>query len=182
MVLTRSPRRRMVFVAVLGATTLVMAGCSDGPSEPKPLPDESVHETANSGPGSGRHREALSAYRAMWGDLARASKTSDASSESLDDHAEGGALQLMKYGLRNAKKADRVVKGTPRPHPEVVSAEDAKVIIRDCVDGRDWLNYKLNGEPEDRNPGSHFKTDATVKRSDGVWKVSRLYMHEGGSC
>ncbi|MEU7314896.1 hypothetical protein [Streptomyces sp. NPDC007083] len=88
----------------------------------------------------------------------------------------------MRYGLRNAKKAKRVVKGTPRPHPEVVSVKGGTVVIRDCVDGTDWLNYKLNGEPEDDNPGSHFKADATVKRSDGAWRVSRLYMHESGSC
>ncbi|MEU2720163.1 hypothetical protein [Streptomyces smyrnaeus] len=173
----------MAFVAVLGAMTPVTAGCSDAPSErPKPLPEQSVRETAKPGAHSSVRREALSAYRAMWGDLTQASKTSDASSKLLDDHAEGGALQLMRYGLRNAKKAKRVVKGTPRPHPEVVSVKGGTVVIRDCVDGTDWLNYKLNGEPEDDNPGSHFKADATVKRSDGAWRVSRLYMHESGSC
>ncbi|MGI5353020.1 hypothetical protein ACQEU8_33300 [Streptomyces sp. CA-250714] len=177
---TRSPRRRMALVVVLG-TALLTAGCSDGPSEPEPLPGQSASETASPSANS-EHREALSAYRAMWGDLTQASKTSDASSKLLDDHAEGGALQLMKYGLRNAKKAKRVVKGTPRPHPEIVSAKSGEVVIRDCVDGTHWLNYKLSGEPEDNNPGSHFKADATVKRSDGAWKVSRLYMHEGGSC
>ncbi|MEW2219517.1 hypothetical protein AB0939_09460 [Streptomyces sp. NPDC006990] len=167
---------------MLGVTALATAACSDGPSEPKPLPEQSVRESVKPGTHSSVRREALSAYRAMWGDLTQASKTADASSTRLDDHAEGGALQLMRYGLRNAKKAKRVVRGTPRPHPEIVSAKGGKVVIRDCVDGTDWLNYKLNGEPEDNNPGSHFKADATVKRSDGAWRVSRLYMHESGSC
>ncbi|WP_237735815.1 hypothetical protein [Streptomyces sp. AA1529] len=182
MVLTRSPRRWMALVAALGATTLVTAGCSGGPSEPKPLPEQSVRETVNPGTHSSVRREALSAYRAMWGDLAQASKTSDPSSKRLDDHAEGGALQLMKYGLRSSQKDKLVGKGTPRPHPEVISAKSGKVVIRDCVDGTDWLLYKRNGEPEDNNPGSHFKADATVKRSKGTWKVSDLYMHEAGSC
>ncbi|WP_234371747.1 MULTISPECIES: hypothetical protein [unclassified Streptomyces] len=94
----------------------------------------------------------------------------------------GGALELMRYGLKRSEQEGVVSKGTPRLMPKVVSAADSKVEIRDCVDGANWLQYKRNGELKNDVPGSHFKTDATVRRVDGEWKVASLYMHESGSC
>ncbi|TMV00293.1 hypothetical protein FGK60_10500 [Streptomyces sp. DASNCL29] len=118
----------------------------------------------------------------MWQDLATASVTSDAASPLLDDHASEGALQLMKYGLKKAKREKVVNKGTPRVHPRVVSATSDEAKLRDCVDGRNWLQYKLNGELKNDVPGSHFRADATVTRSGHSWKVTYLYVHEAGSC
>ncbi|QHA10001.1 hypothetical protein GQF42_35065 [Streptomyces broussonetiae] len=118
----------------------------------------------------------------MWHDLAVASRTSDASSPLLDDHARGGALELLKYGLSKSKKERVVSKGAPRVDPQVVSATDQKVVLVDCVDDRNWLQYKLNGELKNDVPGGHYRTDATVRRNNGFWKVTDLYMHEAGSC
>ncbi|MYX07738.1 hypothetical protein GTW98_13140 [Streptomyces sp. SID8375] len=118
----------------------------------------------------------------MWRDLAVASETSDAASPLLDDHATGGALELMKYGLRKAKADDIVSKGVPRVHPQVVSATSQEVVLRDCVDSTGWLEYKLNGELKNDVPGGHEKAEATVRLSSGIWKVSKLYLHEAGSC
>ncbi|WP_435602870.1 hypothetical protein [Streptomyces sp. bgisy130] len=118
----------------------------------------------------------------MWRDLAAASETSDATSPLLDDHATGGALELMKYGLRKAK-ADKIVsKGAPGVDPQVVSARSQEVVLRDCVDSTRWLEYKLNGELKNDVPGGHEKAEATVRLSGGMWKVSKLYLHESGSC
>lgn len=89
---------------------------------------------------------------------------------------------MMKYGLKKAKKEKLVSKGAPLVDPEVVSAIDSEVELRDCVDDRNWLQYKLDGELKNNVPGGHFRTDATVNRVGGVWKVSYLYMHEAGSC
>ncbi|GAU71110.1 hypothetical protein SSP35_27_00310 [Streptomyces sp. NBRC 110611] len=118
----------------------------------------------------------------MWRDLTVASETSNVSSPQLDDHATGGALELMKYGLGKSKRENVVSKGAPKLDPKVVSANDLKVTLRDCVDDRNWLQYKLNGELKNDVPGGHFRVDATVWRTNGVWKVSDLYMHEVGSC
>lgn len=128
------------------------------------------------------HAAALDAYRAMWRDLTRASETSDAASPLLDDHATGGALAVMKYGLDKSKKEQVVSKGAPRVDPEVASANSREVVLVDCVDDRNWLQYKLNGELKNDVPGGHFRADATVRRSEGAWKVTDLYMHEAGSC
>ncbi|MEU6572546.1 hypothetical protein [Streptomyces sp. NPDC046805] len=160
---------------------LLLAGCTDGSSDARPLPD-GKSETAASRKPDAEHAEAIDAYRAMWRDLTRASETSDANSPLLDDHASGGALELMKYGLSKSKKEQVVSKGAPQVNPEVVSADSQKVVIVDCVDDRKWLQYKLNGELKNDVPGGHFRTDATIRHGQGGWKVSELYMHEAGSC
>ncbi|MFF5010552.1 hypothetical protein ACFY3G_48130 [Streptomyces phaeochromogenes] len=157
---------------------LLLAGCTAGPSDAKPLPQE----TTVSGTPVAKHGEALGTYRAMWRDLTLASETSDPGSPLLDDHATGGALELMKYGLKKAKEEKVVSKGTPRVDPWVVSATSQEVTLHDCVDGTHWLQYKLNGELKNEVPGSHSKADATVRREGKTWKVSKLYLHEAGSC
>ncbi|MEU6145683.1 hypothetical protein ABZ848_35760 [Streptomyces sp. NPDC047081] len=177
-------RRRvnMVLAGVSSAITgLLLAGCVDGSSDAKPLPEGTAESTVTPAQDA-EHAAALDAYRAMWRDLTRASETSDAASPMLDDHASGGALALMKYGLKKSKEEQVVSKGAPRVHPEVVSANGREVVLVDCVDDRSWLQYKLNGELKNDVPGGHFKADATVRRSRGVWKVTDLYMHEAGSC
>ncbi|WP_241745828.1 hypothetical protein [Streptomyces lydicus] len=126
--------------------------------------------------------EALAAYRAMWRDLTEASRASDVTSPVLDDHAVGGALELMKYGLRKAKKEKVVSKGAPRVNPKVIRRTSREVVLQDCVDERHWLQYKLNGELKNNVQGGHFRADATVRHGEGGWKVADLYMHETGSC
>lgn len=126
--------------------------------------------------------QALAAYRAMWRDLAAVSASLDPNTSRLHDHATRGALELMKYGLKKAKKEEVVVKGVVHVNPEVVEASTKEVKLRDCVDGTKWLQYKLNGELKNDVPGSHFKVDARVLRNGVVWKVSYLYVHEDGTC
>jgi hypothetical protein len=162
-------------------TALLLGGCTDGSSEARALPEGTVATTASRMPDA-EHAEAIAVYRLWWRDLAAVSAMPDPDSPKLNDHAMGGALELMKHGLKAAQENEVVTKGAPRPDPEVASASRDKVVIRDCVDGTDWLQYKLNGELKNDVPGSHFKADATVRRIEGVWKVSDLYMHEAGSC
>jgi hypothetical protein len=169
-----------LLMAVLIAV-LLLAGCADvspraghltsvtGKTSPPRIPDM----------GTGA---ALHVYRAMWRDWAIASETSDALSPFLGDHAAGGALELMRYGLKKSKREHVVAKGRPRVHPEVVSATGRKVVLVDCVDERRWLLYKLNGELLNDVPGGHFKADATVRRSSTGWHVTHLYVHQVGTC
>ncbi|WP_240167513.1 hypothetical protein [Streptomyces noursei] len=164
------------------STALVLVGgCAGEKPGAKPLPERTAEATASHAPGA-EHTAALEAYRAMWRDLTKASETSDAAFPTLGDHATGGALELMKYGLRKGKEDKVVSKGAPKVNPKIIRATGREVVLRDCVDARNWLEYKLNGELKNNVPGSHFRADATVRPSEGVWKVSHLYMHESGSC
>ncbi|MGW1808165.1 hypothetical protein [Streptomyces sp. NPDC002078] len=145
------------------------------------MPERTVDTTVSRKP-EAQNGDALGAYRAMWRDLARASQTSDPASPLLDDHATGGALALMRYGLRKSRKEGLVSKGSPKADPHVVRASANKVVLEDCVDDSGWLLYKANGELKDDVPGGHVRTEATVRRVEGAWKVTDLYAHETGSC
>ncbi|MFE3410308.1 hypothetical protein ACFXMT_18855 [Streptomyces mirabilis] len=125
---------------------LSLAGCADDSVGARPLPDGKSLTVASQAPGM-EYADALAAYRAMWHDLTVASRTSDASSPLLDDHARGGALELLKYGLRKSEKEGLVSKGAPKVNPEVVTAGADKVVLTDCVDDTGWLLYKSNGKP-----------------------------------
>src|SRR4051812_7406202 len=94
-------RRANVLLAGASAAIagLVLTSCADSPSDARPLP-EGTSETTVSRMPDAKHAEALDAYRAMWRDLTLASETSDGSSPLLDDHATGGALELMRHGLK----------------------------------------------------------------------------------
>ncbi|PJJ04182.1 hypothetical protein BX264_4586 [Streptomyces sp. 2333.5] len=174
-------RRQLHWACAAAIALASVGGCAGDPPDAKPLPKRTVEPTASRAPGP-EHGEALTIYRAMWGDLVAVSASPDPRSPLLKKHAMGGALELMRYGLKRSEQEGVVSKGTPRLMPKVVSAADSKVEIRDCVDGANWLQYKRNGELKNDVPGSHFKTDATVRRVDGEWKVASLYMHESGSC
>ncbi|MBA0049765.1 hypothetical protein E0L36_02250 [Streptomyces sp. AJS327] len=118
----------------------------------------------------------------MWEDMAQASKTSDASSPQLDDHAQGAALRLLKFGLTQNAKNDVVSRGRPRIAPRVIDATEERVKLRDCVDDTKWLLYKRDGTLKNHVPGSHDRADAIVEVVKGEWKVTSLYLHEAGSC
>ncbi|MFI1203034.1 hypothetical protein ACH4VR_26985 [Streptomyces sp. NPDC020883] len=162
--------------AVLG----LVGGCTGSPHDAKP--SEGAAPTGAARTPSAPNGDAVAAYRAMWSDLTAVSAAPDPQAPRLEEHATAGALELMKYGLRKAVKEGVVTKGTPQLAPTVVSARDGKVVIRDCVDGTHWLEYKLNGKLKNDVPGSHFKADATVQRTKGIWKVTHLYMDDSGTC
>lgn len=170
-----------VFILVAG---VFLASCSKADSRSESPVEDGGKSLSTESPSVGKGPEgpALVAYRAMWRDLTVVSAAPDPDAPRLRDHAAQGALELMKYGLTRAKKEKVVSKGTPHVNPEVVTATTKEVKLQDCVDGTDWLQYKLNGELKNDVPGSHFKVDARVFRNGTVWKVSYLYMHEAGTC
>lgn len=110
----RSVRAPSLTRAAAGAVVagLVLGGCVVSKPGAKPLHGATVVSSAAPSPPT-RAADALAAYRAMWSDLTAASKTSDAASPLLDDHATGGALELLRYGLKKAKEDGLVSKGRP---------------------------------------------------------------------
>ena len=118
----------------------------------------------------------------MWGDVVVAARTSDAGHSRLDDHAEGGALQLLRYMMRKNKEQGVVTKGQPKFAPMVTKARGSTVIIQDCADDSRWLQYTEDGSLEDDVPGGHHRVDATVSKHGGRWLVESLYIGEVGTC
>ncbi|KOV62868.1 hypothetical protein [Streptomyces sp. MMG1121] len=118
----------------------------------------------------------------MWNDTMIAARTSDAENPQLNDHAEGGALQLVRHMMREDAKQGLVTKGQPTFAPVVTKAGPATVVIQDCADGSRWLQYTKDGSLKDDMPGGHHRVDATVQKHGDRWLVESLYIGEVGTC
>jgi hypothetical protein len=117
----------------------------------------------------------------MWADAAEASRTSDAKHPQLDDHAQGDALDLLRNMMDEAKADGATSRGGVLVAPSVVKSQPAEVQLLDCVDGTKWEQVKAGGVA-DALAGAHYRTEATVARGSGAWKVSKLYWGEAGTC
>ena len=175
-----------VRAACLLATCLLLAGCAGGAVHsagvPHPSGGASAHHAASASPADGPTAEAVAAYRAMWQDMTAASTTADVQSPRLADHADGGALTLLRFGLTRLQREKVVAKGAPKVDPWVVSADAHSVKLQDCLDDTHWLQYTESGALKNDRPGGHNKTDATVTYENGAWKVTDLYLYGSGTC
>ncbi|MEV0966463.1 hypothetical protein AB0J25_28440 [Streptomyces sp. NPDC049910] len=166
---------------IVAAVGLLLTGCTKGSTGIQPLPGASRDTTPSRSPVA-EAAGALAAYRAMWGDLAAAAKSSDASHPGLGTHASGAALQLLRHMMTKDREKDVVTKGRLRVYPSVEDSGPAKVVIRDCADAADWLHYTTDGKLENAVPGGHHRIDATVLQRGDRWRVDQLYIGQVGSC
>ncbi|MBC9718008.1 hypothetical protein H9Y04_36295 [Streptomyces sp. TRM66268-LWL] len=132
--------------------------------------------------GGGAERAAIAAYQEMWKDASVASRTADEHHPQLDDHASDGALGLLRVMQRETRKAGQVSAGEPKAAPDIVSAGNGQVELRDCVDGTGWVTYEKGADPKSAEPGGHHLTEATVTLTKSGWKVSKLFWRGAGSC
>jgi hypothetical protein len=174
-----------MLTAVSVVLGLGLGGCA--PDAPRPPGTKTSRSVGRSELPKSRSRvdaaasAAIASYRAMWEDVAEASRTSDSKNPRLDDHAESGALRLLRFTLRRAREEGATGRGAPRLHPIVVKSSASRVELRDCVDGSRWVQVKPDGSPHGL-PGGSYRTNATVVLSSGTWKVSELYSEDVGTC
>ncbi len=177
-----------VSAVLLAVLSLMLGGCDH-----RPVTSAGARSNPGAPPASSSASateaevvDAIAAYRAMWKDLAEASATANEDAPYLGDHATGGALRLLKYGLAKQREEGVVGKGTPRLYPQIVSGEPrkqpTKYVLRDCADDTNWLEYKKTGGLKNQVPGGHHRVDATVEIVNGTWKVTYMYLHEVGTC
>jgi hypothetical protein len=179
---------RRVLVGLVATSVLLGAGCSsDKPESTSTTQPPAQPSTAPSlGPSAAAEQEALTAYRGMWSAFVEAAKTSDAGDPALRNYASDQALSLIASGLISDREQKRVTKGDLVLNPEATEVKPAQapseVTVLDCVDSTKWLLYRMSGELWDNEPGGKHRTTATVKRSDGTWKVSSFILEESGTC
>lgn len=179
---------RPVLVGLVTVSALLAAGCSsDKPkSAPTSLAPASSSAAPSLEPSAAAARDALVAYRGMWSSFVEAAKTSDAESPELRKYASDQALRLIASGLYTDRDQGKVTKGDLVLSPKVTQVKPTKapteVTVLDCVDSTKWLEYKASGGLWDDKPGGKHRTTATVKRSDGTWKVSSFILEDSGTC
>jgi hypothetical protein len=123
----------------------------------------------------------------MWKSYAQASHTSDWQAPYLAQYASGDALQLLTRDLYADHYNGLVSKGEPVNAPRVtsVSPQDVPkaVMIDDCADDRNWLQYRNDGSLLDNTPGALHRIVAEVQlHTDGKWRVTRFGVDADGSC
>jgi len=196
--ISQEVRRSTTICASLIVTALVAAGCSSGsPSDPAPAdggPSASrpasppTTPSPSASPADAARRGAITAYLGMWEDMAAAGETSNWQDARLGQHATGTALTNVTRGLYTDKANGLVSKGRPKNTPQVSSVEPpsapTKVIVADCGDSTNWLQYRVdNGQPADNSPGGRREINAVVeKQTDGAWRVTDFGVHGIGTC
>jgi hypothetical protein len=179
---------RRVLVGLVATSVLLGAGCnSDKPESTSttqpPAPPSAAPSLA---PSAAAEQEALAAYRGMWSAFVEAAKTSDAEDPVLREYASDQALSLIASGLLSDRDQGKVTKGDLVLNPRVTKAKPmqapTEVTVLDCVDSTKWLVYRTSGELWDNEPGGKHRTTATVKHSDGTWKVNSFILEESGTC
>lgn len=177
---------RPVLVGLIAASVLFGAGCTS--DKPKNAPSSPAPTSAapSPGPSTAAERDALIAYRGMWSSFVEAAKTSNPEAPDLPKYASNQALRLIASSLYTDRQAGKVTKGDLVLNPQVTEAKPTQapteVTVLDCVDSTNWLKYKTSGELWDDEPGGKHRTTATVKLTDGTWKVSSFILKESGTC
>ncbi|MEX5709688.1 hypothetical protein AB1484_15605 [Parafrankia sp. FMc6] len=184
---------RMIIISGLAAVALVVAvtGCgSDGDPAPAPPPTPSSTPAPSPTPASAAadaERQAVDAYVSLWNAMAEASQTSNWQSPELGRYASGSALQVLSGSLYADHLNGFESRGAPVLQPRATSAEPAAapttVMLFDCADSTNWLQYRADGSLVDDEPGGRRAVTSEVRlHQDGSWKVTRFAVEGLGSC
>ncbi|WP_248832784.1 hypothetical protein [Frankia sp. Mgl5] len=116
----------------------------------------------------------------------RLAETSDYQNPDLAHHASGEALSLIYKNIYLNKSDGVVSRGNPVLQPRVTSVSPPEApdqaVIEDCVDDRDWLNYRADGQRQDDETGGRRLTQALALEMAGAWKIDRLVVQTVGTC
>jgi hypothetical protein len=186
MVIFRSaPSRVTLALITMG---LVLGGCHSGGKANQSTPQATATPTGSvsSAPSAVAAADALAAYRGMWNAFVDAAKVPDPDAPALRRYAADDALRRIVSSLVADRDQGKVIKGAPITNPSVAnlkpSDQPTEAMIADCVDDTNWLEYKKSGELWNNKPGGKHHTTATVKSTNGVWKVSAFTLEVTGTC
>jgi hypothetical protein len=183
--------RRAGLLAAVTGTLLAACGSGTGRATPGQTgPSTASPVTTSASPASAAQaaaEAALAAYTGMWQEMQAAAITADWKDPRLARYASGQALSTLVTGLHHARDKGIVIKGAILTHPRVVSATPAasrdRVLVSDCVDDSQWLNYvAATGKLQNNVPGGHHLTQAAVTGRSGQWRVSQLVVQGAGTC
>jgi hypothetical protein len=183
--LTVRNHRSIATTALAGVLAASAAACSSATTSTAASSSTATHTpNASAIPSTpSPAAEALTAYAAMWKDVAEADNTADYQASYLGDHLAGPALLTITDNMAAEKKQGIVVHGAPVLHPVVTSASTSTVAISDCLSDVSWLEYNAStGALLNDIPGGFRATTATVTDQNGTWKVTQINTGAEGTC
>jgi hypothetical protein len=189
---TRRPavRRRATGTTLAVLALLGGSACKDASPATTPATAPQVSAPVTTRPAADSRadaeRKALAAYRGLWKAYAKAGLTANADEPDLAEYAVDPALKMLRDALTGFKAKGQVFKGEYGSRPTVAEATPADsptaVVLADCLDSKNFLVYKTNGELADDKPGGRRSASATVHAHDGTWKVTSFAIREKGTC
>jgi hypothetical protein len=184
---TRSGKAVSLLVPLIVALAACESSGGESDAGSKPKAPSTLQSTPSPTPSADAGSvQALAAYRAMWQAMVDAGRTADYRSPALGRHATGQAQALLVSGLYDAHRQGVVIKGEPKMQPKVTALKPAETSqaaeIVDCLDARNWLNFKRSGDLRDQTPGGRHRVTATVGHLSSGWKVTRLRVQDVGTC
>jgi hypothetical protein len=131
-------------------------------------------------------QQVLDTYLGMMRTFNKAGQSANPDDPDLPKYATGAALTLLRNGLTSMRNEGLRSKGETIYNPKVESltppAAPSTARIRDCMDTRNAVAYKANGEPYQDTPGGYRLVIADAERIDGTWKVTGMGVHGGTAC
>ncbi len=118
-------------------------------------------------------------------DWQAAERSSGDQGAALGEFAKGQALQLISDDVARLRRDGIILKGQLRIAPYVVGSDTQArtVMIGDCADTSNWLNYKAaDGTPVGAGAGGKHRVTAHVVDDAGAWRVDQLTITAIGSC
>lgn len=177
--------RRPAGLVLSGLLALSAAGCAG--SKPTPTTPTTPTPTASATALSSVDTAVLAAYDGMWSDLQRAALTANFRSPLLAAHTVDPATGQLQRTLLTFYRLGWVAKGSPVPHPHVVSLTPSSqprfAVVADCVDETHWLTYYARtGKLTDNRPGQRFPVTAQLRVTPGGWRVESYVVGNAGAC
>jgi hypothetical protein len=163
----------------LGVVMLVgAAGCGSSDEEPQ------ASFTPGAGAGSPADAEKAKVeadYLAYWDAVLKAQAGPTPEDPELKKHATGQAYRENYTNLSTLRREGWRTKGSYSHRVEVVSIEGETARLQDCADPSKSRLYSVKtGKPVEQAIGKRGKTEYTLRRQNGVWKVAA--MTDAGRC
>lgn len=176
--------QRSSAVAIAAVLVVTVSACTKDKRTATPVAPPSSIATSTAPPSS--EEAALRAYRGMWDAYVEAAKTSDPDAPDLRRYTSDNALKLIVSALVTNREDKKIVLGELKVEPKVTAIQadgnSPTATVLDCVDDTKWLVHKSSGELFNDVPGGRHRTTATVKASNGEWKVGQFTLEDSGTC
>lgn len=168
-------------VRLAAALSVALLGACDGDGEAPPITRTTANPATTTSSADPREQAALEGYRGYWDAYLEAADPMDPEHPLLGQHATGPALETVQKAFVALKSAGKVIRGDLDLAPRVVAVEGETATVRDCYGDNTGVYDATTGKREDEPSGKRHLVTATLRLTDGTWKVERL-ADEGLGC
>ncbi|WP_405759606.1 hypothetical protein [Streptomyces sp. NBC_00073] len=172
-------RRAGLALAAGSAAVAVLAGCTSGPAEKKPVATTSASPSASADPQAAVKAEVAAVYRSYWDAQVKAFAKADVRDTGLEKYAFDSAYADALADVAGMKVRGDVMTGAPVLTPQVTAInldqEPKKASITDCLDVTNWKVVDAKTGAERPLPAERLKRSVTnfeARTVGGKWMIT----------